>query len=840
MLDRRTALRKDSPGAVPVISDVFVGRERELDRVTTLLLGQAPLITIVGPGGIGKTRLAAEAAYRLGKATGVRIPWIRLARLASGADAATVLDEVARSVIDTDFSGRSAWQALLDTLDRAAGGRARTVLVMDNCEHVHAGAGSVIAELLDALPGLSVLGTSRTPIGWVDEQLVPLSPLTRRQALTLFRQRAELTGTVIDDEQTATATAICTRLDNYPLHIRMAAARLRRQPLTMILRDLDGGVTDRRMHWAGPLLGVDERHQNIYDLIGWSYRLCDAKERLLFERMSVFAAGYDVDPDDTAAVGADLSAIRAVCSGTDGTGGDLSADEIEDVLERLIDQSLVSLHRAPDAARYSLLQSFRVFAKRSLHDRDGAEAQRLAARHRRYYRDAVRTAAAEWFSDREGQLLDWARAAWDNLREAIDSSFAEPGEAVVGMEISTGLIALRAPFFTGTLRESRRWVEQALDATADADPPPALTIGASASLAWLSLCQGRPDEAGQLLERCLDQCLPGARADRHSDPTIDRGLPAPVEFAAGVALLLVHHDVRAITVLGRARAKFRTAGDHGGAAMSELFEALTAAFLGTAEQALATTARHLGNAARAGARWAESWAELARGIAETKHGDPRRALAALREPLRWQVAVGDSWGTVWAVHIHTWAMARIVTTEDIPSRTARATEIARLLGGAAAMCDQVGVDLTHLGPFAPETERAARITRELLEDSVFDAAWQDGFDRHPAVTEVTKLALDAWSPSAVAAPTQRMDSRPSSWDQLSRAEQAVAVLAAAGWTNAAIAARRGSSHRTVDTQVSAVLRKLAIASRADILPFLPADQRTRVHDHRKSHPRGVR
>nr|WP_276514767.1 AAA family ATPase [Nocardia transvalensis] len=824
---------------MPTISDAFVGREREIDLVTTLLLGAAPLVTIVGSGGIGKTRLAAEAAHRLTEAARARVSWVRLACLASGTDAATVVDEVARSVIDTDFSGRSAWQALIDTLgDRDADRTApRTVLVLDGCEHVQAGAGAVIADLLDARSDLSVLVTSRAPIGWVDERLVPLPPLTSEQALALFRQRAALTGTVIDESQAAAARSVCARLDNYPLHIRLAAARLRRRPLTMVLRDLDGGIADRRMRWAGPRTGIEERHQTIHDMISWSYELCTADERLLFERMSVFAAGYGADPEEGGPpdVGAHLPAIRAVCSGPDRTGRDLPADEIEGLLEQLIDQSLVSLHPAPDVARYSMPESFRVFASHRLYERDSAEPQRLAARHRRYYRDAVTTAAAQWFSDREEQLLEWARAAGDNLRLAIDSSLAEPAEAVVGLEISTGLIALRAPFFTGTLRESRDRVERALEAARTAEPPPtALMVGALASIAWISLCQGRPREAEQLLDRCLDHCLPdpAARAAWHRDPGIDLGLPAPVEFASGVALLLVHHDIRAGAVFERARTKFAAAGDHGGAATSQLFEALTAAFLGTADQALAVTRHHLDSVGRSEAQWAASWAELARGIAQTRHGDPRRALTALRAALIRQVAMGDSWGTVWAVHIHTWAMARLITTEEGPSseRSARATRIAHLLGGAAAMRDQVGVDLTHLGPFAHETERATRITRELLGEKAFDIAWREWFTRRPVITEVTALALDTWhrDPDTSAELPSPARPSPSAWDHLSTAEKAVAVLAAAGWTNTAISARRGSSPRTVDTQVAAVLHKLSITSRDNILPFVPADQRKRI------------
>ncbi|MFF0457522.1 ATP-binding protein [Nocardia africana] len=834
-------------GGAPAVSDQFIGRERELDRIATLLMGSARLITIIGPGGIGKTRLAAESGYRFHRARNVPVRWVRLAKLPKGADAAAVEDEVVQSVIHTDFSGRSSRQALVDSFDRvdAIGRAQQTVLILDNCEHVLTGVGAVIADLLDAAPGLTVLATSREPIRLVDEALVQLPPLPRRQAVTLFMQRAELTGRTIEDDQADVVASICDHLHSFPLYIRLAAARLRRQPLSTILSDLSGKHTDRRLNWSpNPHIDADERHQGIADVIAWSYELCGHKERLLFERMSVFAAGYGGNPDDpeagaTLALGTDLEAITAICA--DATDDGLAPDEIENLLERLTDQSLVTIHFTTDTVRYSLLESLRVFARQRLCERDGDEQQRLADRHRRYYREKL-AATTDWFNENERQFLDWARLAWDDLILAMDGSLSTPGGSVAGLEIAAGMISLRVPFFKGSLREARRWTERTLEASYSADPQPVeLQISAMASIAWICLCQGLPDEAERMLERAIIACG-GDTADLaalRADPTVDPNLPAPVEFAFGSALMLVHSDVRALHMLARAREKFAAVGHSGGVAMAELFEALTAAFLGTAEQALRITRRHLDNATRSGAEWAKSWAEIAWLIAQTKYGDPERTVEVGRGVLTRQVAMRDHWGAVWTVHARTWTLARLLADEPKTAARshARAVQIARLLGGAAALRTELGVDITYLTPFAAETEQAVKTTRRMLGGKAFEAAWREGATLRPVLDGVTRLALGTLSADKLPAEHRSVRPQATPWPQLSEAEQEVAVLAAAGWPNTAIAARRGSSHRTVDAQVAAILKKLTITSRTEILALVPADRRDRIAREQRHRPR---
>ncbi|MGW4774902.1 AAA family ATPase [Nocardia sp. NPDC004278] len=829
-------------GGLPAATADFVGRDRELETISTLLLGSARLITLTGPGGIGKTRLAAETVRRYHKARGVPVYWARLARLVRGCDLAAVEEEVAKAVLDVDFSGRSVFDALVETftVTDGAGRDRQTVLVLDNCEHVVAGAGGLITELLEAVPGLAVVATSREAIGWVDEHLVEVPPLTRKQALALFRQRAELTGHTISElEQSTMVESICRHVHNHPLYIQLAAARLFRRPLLSVLDELSGRADDKRMRWSpGPWFGADPRHRAVGDVIAWSYDLCDDTERLLMDRMSVFAAGYDPNPQDNTGdraldVGADLEAIQAVCVDDPGAVAAVTvmADEVEGVLERLVDQSLVSVHITATTVRYSLLESIRVFAQQRLDERSTGEVDepaRLAARHRRYYRDKVVYAAAHWFGPAEKDLLDWARAEWDNLLTAIESSLTAPGESALGLEICAGLLGLRVPFFAGSLREIRRWTERTLAATRTLCPQPIeLQTGALAQLVLLTLCQGQSEDAERVLEDCITLCLPDAGAGWRQDPDTDVGLPAPAEFAWGAELLLARSDPRAVTVSIRARDKAHHLGDDGAAAMCELLAALAAGLLGTPQQAHEITRGHLAHATASGASWAKSWAELAQAITLTRHGNPTEALAIGRAALAHQLPTGDQWGALWAVEIRIWSLAQIVSdtiaaeNPDRATLTALATEAAHLAGGTKTFRARLGVDIEKMGPFGAETAKAIGIARRVLGDTTFTAAETRGSRLRPELAEVQQLALGTLPIEQPPTPRPTRGDTRSPWNELSPAERQVAILAAAGWANTAIAARRGNSPRTIDAQISAILQKLVITSRADIIGFVP-------------------
>jgi predicted ATPase/DNA-binding CsgD family transcriptional regulator len=854
------------PAGLPPVGGGFVGRERELDRIGALLMGPARLVTLIGPGGIGKTRLAEEAARRLHKARRTPVWIARLARLPKGADAAAVKEAVTAAVLVGGFVGASAWDGAVQTLSSvdAAGRLVPTMLIVDNCEHVVAGSGDVIADLLDAVPGLTVLATSRERVGYVDEQLVAVPPLSGAQSLELFRQRAELAGQPITESgQVALAEQICEHMHGHPLCIRLAAARMFYEPLPMIVKQLSGESDDMRMRWRhGPRIGLDGRHRAIGDVIAWSYELCGEKQQLLFDRLSVFAPGYDANADDAGTgvvdVGAESEAIEVVCADdvpmgsrstqrTDQPAVRLARSEIRELLERLVEQSLVSVHMTADSVHYFLLESLRLFASDRLAERSTEqidEPARLARRHCYYYRDKVLHAQAEWFGPAEQQLLDWASGAWSNIRRAIDTSMAV-GKPNMGLQIAVGVLSHQAPFFVGSLPEIRSRIEQTLAAThASQRQPTEFQVSAMALVAPLNLLQGRPQAAEELLDRCVAASdAHAARGARWRDqPETHTGLPAVVDYAWGVELMWGRRDPRAIAVFARAREKVHTVSNGGGETLYEWFEAMAAGQLGSAEQAITIGRRHLERTTAAGAGMSRAYAQLALAIALTKHGDAEEALQLGRAALAYLLSTGDQWGTTWAVLIRMWSLARLITDQSAAGDVSRstvvklATEIACLAGGVKTQHARLGMVIENMGMLADESSKAEQVAREALGEGNYADAEKRGLQLFVDRSELERIASGAWSING-SSPGRKSAS---SWHSLSAAEQEVAILAAAGWPNSAIGVRRGTATRTTDAQMSSIFQKLVINSRDDIAHFVPRDQRSRVAAERSSVPRQSR
>ncbi|GEM33165.1 hypothetical protein NN3_41720 [Nocardia neocaledoniensis NBRC 108232] len=816
-----------------------MGRQPELDQIITLLLRSARLVTLIGPGGIGKTRLASEAVARFQRSTHTPVHWVRLARLAAGSGAAAVEEELAHALMETDFSSRSGWQAIIDALSSNDGRAGQTVLVMDNCEHVLDGVGEVADRLLGELPHLSILATSRGAIGWIDEHRFIVPPLSDEQAVALFKLRSELIGRpVISPDQREVIAAICRHVNNHPLYIRLAAARLVRQPLPVILADLTGEPTDdQRMWWMdAPRVGTDPRHRGVRDVISWSYDLCDVHEQVLLERMSVFAAGYDVNPEDSADgaldVGAELEAIEEVCSDPDGTVAPaaITRGMIGDLLDQLVDRSLVSIHITPTAVRYSLLESIRIFAQDRLARRSRDERPRLERRHLQYYRDKVAFAATHWCGPDELELVDSARAAWANISTAVDRAVLDPEQAVLALEICRGLLEMRLPFLGCSFREIRQWTERALSATTGLDTKVSKDReNAFSLLTWIALCQGVHEDAAVMLEECARLCLgdPTGSVDWRQSAASGSGLSAALECAWGFELLMVKSDPDAIAVFGRAVEKFREEGNIGRSVMAELFGAIAAGLLGTDDEAETLSTRHLARAEGYGGGWLVSWARLARAVALTRAGKLSEALHLERLALECMSRIRDQWGGLWAAQFRIWTLARVLESmrADKPDRARRtdvAVEIAQLAGGTSAFVAEAGIQFGSLRPFASASEQSLAIARETLGEKAFAAALAQGRELRMDRRELHSLAMGEL-------PLRRQAPDPAvAWNQLSPAESDVAVLAAAGWTNTAIAVRRGSSIRTVDSQIASVLNKLTISSRDEIGRLVPPGLEDRV------------
>ncbi|MBF6175621.1 ATP-binding protein [Nocardia blacklockiae] len=825
------------PGAViPATASEFVGRQADVERVRALVAGGARLITLIGPGGIGKTRLAAEALRSAHRTLHAPVYWVGLAELGPE----SVTEDLIRSAIRIDAAGRATREA------PAAGDRpdTRKVLVLDNCEHVLAGVGGIIAPLLQD-PELTILATSREPIGWVDEYILPVPPLSAAHSITLFRQRAELTGRPIADDpaQLDLAAQICRHVDHNPLFIRLAAARLRQRPPALVLRELTGDADDKRLQWThGARAGAEPRHRGVYDVIAWSYALCGPEEQLLLERLSVFAAGCETDDEQALRNAIDLDAVVTVCA-----DDQLPADTIEPLLEQLSERSLLSEYLTATAVRWYVVESVRVFANDRLRGRAGGDAARTAARHRRYFRDKVVAGQSIWHTPEAQAWHDRVRSGWDNILLAIETGLTDPIEAVVALETATGLLSMWIPYATHGGPALTRLTALAVEATRDADPrPDELRVRALALLGWVALWQGRIAETARLLDECAATYLPPEQLPTWRDVAEeDLGLPAPVEWIRGLELILVHTDPRAIPVLERARRKGAAEGDVVGEELSSVFVGLAAAFVGTEQVALETTSRLLERSDANGSLLSQGWARLARAVALVTYGDLGEAAATARSVLTDHLIDGDIWTVSWAIGARIMVAGRTLVEAaiagDEATREASAIEIARLVGAFETCHRAMGSVFETVPMITGELGKAADVATMVLGERTYAAARAEGTRVTPEFEALRRYVLDG---AAAAAPPDEPEPAPEQpippvarWEMLSQAEREVAVLAAAGWPNSAIAHRRSSSVRTVDAQVASIRQKLMTPSRKGIIDHIPDDLADRVRREAERRPR---
>ena len=326
----------------------LLGRDDDVAAVTAALR-EAPVVTVVATGGAGKTRLAAEVARRTAEA-GTSVHVVELAGLRSGDDVLpAVLGELGGPDATLDLATERAGLPRRERV-RAAVAELSGLVVLDNCEHVLADAAAVVADLLDVVPAdVAVLATSRAPLGLVGERVHRLRALPDADALALLRARAHAArpDLALDDEA---AHALCHRLDNLPLAIELAAARLRSMPV----QDLLDGLEDRFALLDDALRGLPERHASLWALVDWSHALLPADERALLQRLAVVPGSFP-------------GALAA--SVADGDPADVRRG-----LADLVDQSLLVLDDAAGTARYRMLETVREYADARLAADGGRDA----------------------------------------------------------------------------------------------------------------------------------------------------------------------------------------------------------------------------------------------------------------------------------------------------------------------------------------------------------------------------------------------------------------------------------------------------------------------------------
>ncbi|WP_372510895.1 helix-turn-helix transcriptional regulator [Mycobacterium angelicum] len=418
-----------APHGVPAQLTRFVGRSEQITDVRKFLADNR-LVTMAGAGGVGKTRLAVQIAAQSAAEFGGGAWFVDLAPVS---DPEVVPVAVLRALDLPDQPGRTA----LDTLVRFLGDR-DVLMVLDNCEHLIDACAALTGELLGACPRLTILATSRAPIGVPGELTWRVPSLSLAdEAIELFVDRARLARPdfSISAADTAAVADICGRLDGLPLGIELAAAAVRVMSLTEIL----DGLRHRFRLLTGDGPTALRRRQTLGASVDWSHALLSEPERVLFRRLAAFSGGFD------------LEAARVVC-GDD----DLAPQLVIDQLTRLVDKSLVVAEVAGDRTRYRMLETVRHYATDKL--RESADAEAVRARHRDHYTQMA--ALLDNPSDGDHQRrIEQVEIEIDNLRAAFACS-REDGEVQAALELTSSLQPLWLT--RGRIQEGLAWFDAVL------------------------------------------------------------------------------------------------------------------------------------------------------------------------------------------------------------------------------------------------------------------------------------------------------------------------------------------------------------------------------------------
>jgi predicted ATPase/class 3 adenylate cyclase len=453
----------------------FVGRQAQMADVRGLLAGDR-LVTLTGAGGMGKTRLAIQVATQMATEFGDGVWYVDLAPIT---DPGLLAVTAARALGLPDQPGRSA----TDTLLRFIGDR-HMLMVLDNCEHLLDATAALTTALLGACSGLTMLATSREPIGVPGEVTWRVPSLSLAdEAIELFTDRARharpdltLTG-----DSAALVTEICQRLDGMPLALELAAARVRALSLPEIL----DGLHDRFRLLTGGSRTAVRRQQTLRASVDWSHALLTEPEQVLFRRLAVFMGGFDLD------------AAQAI------TGGEeLHRHQVLDLLTLLIDKSLVVAENACGRTRYRLMETVRQYALEKLGE--SGEADNVRDRHRDHY-TALAARLLEATSVGHQLRIEQTEAEIDNLRAAFGWSREH-----ADTEDELRLVSSLQPLWLsgGRILEGLTWFYAILtdEGEPTADVAPAVYAGAVADKAMLTSTIAFPNS----LER-VEQSLAIAR-----------------------------------------------------------------------------------------------------------------------------------------------------------------------------------------------------------------------------------------------------------------------------------------------------------------------------------------
>jgi predicted ATPase/DNA-binding SARP family transcriptional activator/DNA-binding CsgD family transcriptional regulator len=761
----------DNRHNLPATRTSFVGRKREVTEVKRLL-AMTNLLTLTGTGGSGKTRLALRVGRDL---IGSYSDGVWLAELAQTSDPALATQAVSTALGVREQPG----QPLIDTLSDHLRGK-KLLLILDNCEHLVDATSTLADTLLRRCPDLRILATSREALevpGEVNWRVPSLSlpgvdrppnvdDLTRYEAVRLFveRARSRLPSFELTPANAGSVVEVCLKLDGIPLAIELATARL---PLLAVEQVVER-LNDSLELLSSATRTVAPRQKTMRAALDWSHALLSESERVLFRRLSAFAGGWT------------LQAAEAVASG-DG----LAANDVLDLLSRLVDKSLV-VTETNGATRYRMLEIVRQYAGERLEQ--SGEAGTVRSRHANWYAgfaervdQAVRGPEGAVWVERLAREHPNVQAA---LRWSLD---AEP-ETALRIAGTLG----HSWYRYGYILEGHRWLEAALARTTGVHTP--MRARALHVAGVLADERGLYDQARDLLDEGLSLWRSLG----------DTGNVATLLNSLGVIMYTTGDVERGISLTEEALSIKRALGDEKGieTSLSNLGEMLQAT--GDLTRARALFEESMKTSRERGDNLSANLALLNLGILAVDQVEPDRAEALLVEALRAFRQLGDVDAIVDCLD----ALGQAYAAQEHGVRSAK------LLGAAEAAREELDtpVRLAERDRY----ERFVALSRHNLEETVWASAWSEG--RAMSLEEAIEYTLKA---GETVASEEREDPQSSSGvSALTLRESEIADLIARGLTNRAIASELSISERTVATHVGRILKKLGLGSRTQVAAWV--------------------
>ena len=767
-------------GELPAEVTSFVGRTEELAAVRRMLTASR-MVTLTGPGGVGKTRVALRAVAPLRE----HYPdGVHLVELSALKDPELLPRTVCAALGLVEQTARPALDLLTEYLD----GRT-ALLLLDTCEHLVDACAMLADLLLRDSPGVSILATSRQPLDVPGEHTLVVPPLPVEDegadgagAVALFAQRAAAVrpGFALTEATSADVVALCRRLDGIPLAIELATVRLRAIPLDQLAARLE----DRFRLLTGGRRTALPRHQTLRTTIGWSHELCSPQERLLWARLSVFAGSFD------------LAAVEAVCS-----GGELAPDEVLEQLIGLVDKSVVLRVDEPSGTRYRLLDTIREYGAEWLAQSGGTE--QLRDRHLDHYRSLAADFAAVFFSDQQLPRFRALLQEQANLRTALDLALSRHDPVALALALDLWGYWVCA----GLLAEGRHWLVRAL---AEVPGPTADRAAGLTEVAHFDLLMGDYREVGARLEEARGIAL----------ALEDPALLGFVEQYRGLYGVAREDWEAADRRFARARGLLQPLGDRFALAVLTNLEVVGLIGRAHPERALELSGRALADIAdQRGERWIRGYLLVFRGMALWLSGDQEECARTAREAVGVKGDLEDVVGLAYSLELLAWSAA----SQGRPVRAAW------LLGAADEQWRKAGRPLSGVGAMLVHQVECERLARTELGDARFEQVALMG-RRLPSPRVVESALSDVDLPSAL--PRQSVPStgsRPELSERgeatdraepLTRREREVAALVSAGLSNREVAERLVISKRTADAHVEHILAKLGISSRTEITALL--------------------